>query len=107
MIDRFCRRVFCWTFALTLGMMGATAADDSAAEPRLSSAMSWDDVYQAMESYPPSFDCADERLKIMQSMDRLIRYSVKHVSDEDRAKLKPWLGEMVWKRFACSKECIW
>ena len=95
MIDRFCCRMFRWTFALTLGVMGATAANDSAAEPRLSSAMSWDDTYQAMERYPPSFDYADERLKIMQSMDRLIRYSVKHVSDEDRAKLKPWLEEMV------------
>ncbi|MBC8876675.1 MAG: hypothetical protein H8E44_45175 [Planctomycetes bacterium] len=95
MIHRFSRRVFSWTVALTLGISGAAAAADSPVESHASSSMSWDDIYQAMESYPPSFDHGDERLKIMQSMDRLIRYSVKHVSDEDRPKLKPWLQEMV------------
>jgi hypothetical protein len=95
MIDRYSFRVFRWTSALTLGVTGAAAADDSSAQLRLSSAMSWGDICQAMESYPPSFEHGEERLKIMQSMDRLICYSVKHVSDEDRPKLEPWLEEMV------------
>ena len=95
MIDRCCRIVSCWILALTLGSAGLAAADDNHSGPDLSSTMSWDQIYQAMENYPPSFDYGDERLKILQSMDDLIRYSVKHVSDEDRPKLKLWLEEMV------------
>ena len=57
--------------------------------------MSWNEIHQAMESYRPSFENGDERLKIMKSLDRLICYSVKHVGEEDRQKLKPWLQEMV------------
>lgn len=89
MIDRCCPIVSVGISALALGWAQPAAADD------LSSTMSWDEIHQAMENYPPSFDHGQERLKIMQSMDNLIRYSVKHVSDEDRPKLKPWLEEMV------------
>ena len=32
--------------------------------------MSWDEIDQAIESYPPSFENGDERLWIMQSLDR-------------------------------------
>lgn len=81
--------VFFWLLALTLGWAQPAAADD------LFSTMSWDEIDRAMEDYPPSFEHGQERLKILQSMDNLIRYSVKHVSDEDRPRLKPWLEEMV------------
>ena len=89
------RFVVSCTIALLLAPIAGTAADDSPTKSHRSSAMSWDDIHRAMETYPPSFDFGDERLKIMQSMDSLIRYSVKHVADEDRPKLKPWLEEMV------------
>lgn len=57
--------------------------------------MTWDQIGRAMEAYPPAFDHGDRRLKIMQSMDRLISFSVKHVPDEERLKLKPKLEAMV------------
>ena len=72
-----------------------TEKQPSQGSVQVSSSMSWDEIDQAMVKFPPSFAHGDERLMIMQSLDRLIRYSVKHVPDADRAKLKPWLEEMV------------
>ena len=83
------------TIALLLAPSASSAADDSRANRHLSSTMPWGDIHWAMERYPPSFNFGDERLRIMQSMDSVIRYSVKHVPDEDRPELGPWLGEMV------------
>jgi len=88
-MDRCCWIASIWISSLALGWVHPAAADD------LSSTMSWDEIDRAMEKYPPSFDHGQERLKILQSMDNLVRYSVKHVSDEDRPKLQPWLAEMV------------
>ena len=94
--DRRLERTLCCLLVAVFGLpAGMLAVDGDTATLELSSTMSWDDIYQAMESYAPSFDNGDERLKIMQSLDRLICYSVKHVADEDRPKLKPWLAEMV------------
>ena len=81
---------------MVLGLpTSVSAVAEDSTTPELSATMSWDGVDRAMESYPPSFESGDERLKIMQSLDRLICYSVKHVDEEDRPKLKPWLEEMV------------
>ncbi len=96
MTDRFFRNLHCWLFVVAVGLpMSVSVADEGSAAAELSGTMCWDEIDQAMESYPPSFESGDERLKIMQSLDRLICYSVKHVSEEDRPKLKPWLQEMV------------
>lgn len=95
MIDRSFSQTLTWTLVLLMAVTGGAIAGESQSVPCLSSAMSWDDIYQTMESYPPSFENGDERLEIMQTMDRLICYSVKHVSEEDRPKLKPWLKDMV------------
>ena len=75
--------------------MSVSAVDEEPTTGGLSETMSWNEIHQAMESYRPSFENGDERLKIMKSLDRLICYSVKHVDEEDRLKLKPWLREMV------------
>lgn len=89
------RRVYHWVLIITLGAVGPVAAGEDAIRPELSSTMTWSQIGRAMETYPPSFDHGDERLKIMQSMDRLIDFSVKHVPDEDRPKLKPKLKALV------------
>ncbi len=75
--------------------MSVSAVEKGPTTAGLSATMSWNEIHQAMESYPPSFENGDERLKIMKSLDRLICYSVKHVTEEDRPKLEPWLREMV------------
>lgn len=95
MIERRCFGRLCWLLAMLHGFAASAAAGEGAAGLELSATMTWNDIHRAMEIYPPSFDCGDQRLKIMQSMDRLICYSVKHFSDEEQPKLKPWLEEMV------------
>ncbi len=88
-------RVSSSVLLVALGMASPVAADQNAIRPGLSSSMTWDQIDRAMGAYPPSFDYGDQRLMIMQSMDRLISFSVKHVPDEDRPKLKPELEAMV------------
>jgi L-ascorbate metabolism protein UlaG (beta-lactamase superfamily) len=50
------------------------------ATPYLSDTMNFEQVELAMEVYPASFEYGDERLKIMESLDALIDFSVKHDS---------------------------
>ena len=96
MNDRCYHKTLCFLFAAILGLpVSVSAAAEGPTAPRLSATMSWNEIYEAMESYPPSFEYGDERLQIMKSLDRLICYSVKHADEEDRPKLKPWLEEMV------------
>lgn len=96
MIDHRCCNTHCWLFVVALGLPVSTSVADEEPEiPKLTATMSWDEIHHAMESYPPSFESGDERQQIMKSLDRLICYSVKHVDEEDRPKLKPWLQQMV------------
>ena len=59
-------KTLCFLFAATLGLpVSMSAAGEGPTAGRLSVTMSWNEIHQAMESYPPSFDYGDERLQIM------------------------------------------
>jgi L-ascorbate metabolism protein UlaG (beta-lactamase superfamily) len=68
-------KTLCFLLAVALSLpVSVWAVDEEPAMPGLCPTMSWNEIHQAMERYPPSFENGDE---------------------QDRAKLKPWLQKMV------------
>lgn len=74
--------------ALALGAALRLDAADTSHDVRLSDSMSLDEIGAAMAAYPPSWESADARAKIMKSLDRLVTVRVRDgLSEEEKSKL--------------------
>lgn len=80
--------------ALVIGLAALSIASAAAQFPRrpLNDRMTWEEINDALDRYPPNFESGLQRMFIAQSMDHQVDFSVKDATEVQRKRLVDNVG---------------